>query len=424
MIHEEIFIILMLIIFNGLLSAAEMSIVASRKSRLEALLEEGKKAAKLVIEIKESPDVFLSTVQIGITMIGLVTGIYSGSTVANELAGFFQNLGFSSEISMDIAFVAVVIIITYFTLIIGELVPKRIAIRNPEKVALFLIRPMRILKKVFYVFVKILGVSSNLIMKAIRLKDDSNSLSEDEIRSIIKEGKRLGVIDKMENEILQRAMVFSEVFAGEILTDISKAVWLDKNEGPASVKSKIAGKLHSYYLLCEGKVDNLLGIVYSKELIHDLLTGRTYPLNHYCKSVNEFNLKTNIETILSVFKSSGNHFGVVYSEQGTLRGIISLNNITDVLVQSSFGLETPNITETGKNEYLILGEIPLYEIKQYLELEHEIPEEPNYYTLRGLLLEKFNKIPEEGEEIVIGNYKFTIIEMDENRIEKVKAVLM
>ncbi|MCI0474388.1 MAG: hypothetical protein L0Y76_12470, partial [Ignavibacteria bacterium] len=244
------------------------------------------------------------------------------------------------------------------------------------------------------------------------------------IRSIIKEGKRLGVIDKMENEIFERVMIFSEVFAGEILTDINEVVWLDKNDSPEMIKLKIADKLHSYYLICDGKVESVLGTVYSKELLKNLLSDSKFRLMNYCRSVNEFNLKTNVQTILNVFKSSRNFFGVVYNEQGTLRGIISLNNITDILVGSTLGLETPNITETGNKEFIINGEVPLYEIKQYLELEHEIPEDPDYYTLRGLLLEKFNKIPEEGEEIVIGNYKFKIIKMDENRIEKVKAVLM
>src|SRR5215203_3798549 len=263
----EIFILLGLILLNGLFSMAEISLVSARKARLEAQANRGDKKAKEALNLANHPDTFLSTIQIGITLIGILTGIYSGEKLTDDFADLLNQWPLVAQYSRGLSTMLIVILLTYFSLILGELVPKRIGLSRPEAIAKFMAKPMKILSRITYPFIWLLTTSSTLLLKLFNLKSNDNQVTEEEIKAIISEGTEHGAIEEAEQEIIERVFHLGDRNITSLMTHRSDIVWMDINEKVADVKQKMREVVHSTYPLCDSAIDNIKGTVNIKDLL-------------------------------------------------------------------------------------------------------------------------------------------------------------
>src|SRR6478752_2268584 len=262
----EIFIILGLILLNGVFSMAEIALVSARKSRLEAQANKGDKRAAEALKLANHPDAFISTTQIGITLIGILNGIFSGEHIKNDLVDFFSKFHLTAPYSNGVATTVVVIIVTYFSLVLGELVPKKIGLSNPEGIAKMFARPMRVITQISYPFVWLLTKSGNFIINLLKIKNKDSNVTEDEIKAIINEGTEQGTIEEAEQEIIERVFHLGDRNITSLMTHRSDIVWFDLNETEELIKEKILREPHSVYPVCDGQIDNIKGMVTIKKM--------------------------------------------------------------------------------------------------------------------------------------------------------------
>jgi len=287
----EAIIILVLIILNGILSASEISIVSSRKARLQAESDKNNAAAKIALNLKESPNNFLSTVQIGITLIGILTGFFSGGSISTYLVGIFNNSSIIASYSEQIAVIIVVFIITYFSLVLGELVPKRIGMAIPEKYAMLIAYPMNLLSKIVRPFVWLLSMSTEFIVKILNIKSSGNSVTEEEIKALVDEGVDSGVIEGIEHDIVDRLLSLGDKKAVNLMTHRKNIVFLDLEDSFEENRKIILDNDHSIYPVCEGGLDNIKGVVHVKSLLRQCLQNEPFDLRTLMfpiKFVNDF----------------------------------------------------------------------------------------------------------------------------------------
>ena len=262
----EILLILGLILLNGLFSMAEIALVSARKARLEAQANKGDKAAKEALELSNHPDTFLSTVQIGITLIGILTGILSGENLKTDLAAFLHRFESIAAYSNPIATAIIVIVITYFSMVLGELVPKRLGLSRPETIAKFMARPMHVLSRITHPFIWLLSKSTFVLVKLFNIKTKDNQVTEEEIKAIISEGTEQGTIEEAEQEIIEQLFHLGDRTITSLMTHRSDIIWFDINDDVATIKDKILEEPHSVYPICDGHIDNIKGVVSIKDL--------------------------------------------------------------------------------------------------------------------------------------------------------------
>ena len=262
----EILLILGLILLNGLFSMAEIALVSARKARLEAQANKGDKAAKEALELANHPDTFLSTVQIGITLIGILTGILSGEKLKSDFVLFLQRFDSTADYASGLATAIIVIIITYFSMVLGELVPKRLGLARPEAIAKFMARPMHVLSRITHPFIWLLSKSTFVIVKLFKIKTKDNQVTEEEIKAIISEGTEQGTIEEAEQEIIERVFHLGDRTITSLMTHRSDIIWFDVNDNEAAIKEKILQEPHSVYPICDGQIDNIKGVVSIKDM--------------------------------------------------------------------------------------------------------------------------------------------------------------
>jgi len=339
----EILIILGLIILNGVFAMAEIALVSARKARLEAQANKGDMRAREALELANHPDKFISTTQIGITLIGILNGIFSGENIKGGLVEFFSGIDFLKAYSNGLATAVVVIIITYFSLVLGELVPKRIGMSNPEGIAKALAAPMRMVTYITYPFIWFLTKSSNLLIRLFNIKGKDNQVTEDEIKAIISEGTEQGTIDEAEQEIIERVFHLGDRNITSLMTHRSDIVWLETESTVEGIKELSDEMLHSIYPVCEGSIDAVRGVVSLKDIfravpntsLKDIMTPALYvPDNNSAYQ------------LLEKFKESKRHYAFIVDEYGTLQGIITLNDILQAIVG--------DISEPHDEEYEIV----------------------------------------------------------------------
>src|SRR6476620_248770 len=262
----EILLILGLILLNGLFSMAEIALVSARKARLKAQANKGDKSAKEALELSSHPDTFLSTVQIGITLIGILTGILSGENLKSDFVEFLKRFQYIEHYANGIATAIIVIIITYFSMVLGELVPKRLGLARPEAIAKFMARPMHILGRITHPFIWLLSKSTFVIVRLFNIKKNDNQVTEEEIKAIISEGTEQGAIEEAEQEIIERVFHLGDRTITSLMTHRSDLIWFDLNDNEIAIKEKILQEPHSVYPICDGQIDNIKGVVSIKDL--------------------------------------------------------------------------------------------------------------------------------------------------------------
>ncbi|RJP61155.1 MAG: HlyC/CorC family transporter [Ignavibacteriales bacterium] len=420
----EILILLVLFIANGIFAMSEIAVVSLRKARLEHLAKKGHKRYKIALELFNSPGKFLSTVQVGITVIGIIAGVFSGATLAEKLVEYFNQFPALKEYSQFLGYFLVVSLITYLSLIVGELVPKRIAINNPEKIALLVAVPMNWISTIAKPVVSFLTVSSNIILKLLRIKPSTEpTVTEEEIKILIREGKTAGIIEKTEKEILDSVFKFGDKRVESILTPRTQISWLDVSLSLEENLKIIAETKYSYYPVCEDTIDNMLGIIRIKDLFNLLLEKKAISIKENLIRPLYIPETSRALTLLEKFKETKNHVAIVIDEYGGIQGLVTVNDIvTQVLGEfpASDGQDEPAAIKRDDGSWLIDGLIPVDNFKELFNIEIlEGENEEGFQTISGFIMMKLEKIPRSGDKFESDGISYEVVDMDGNRIDKV-----
>ncbi|MDR2967467.1 MAG: hemolysin family protein [Methanobacteriaceae archaeon] len=419
----EIIVILLLILLNGILAMFELAIVSSRKTKLQKMEQEGYKHAKTVIKLIEDPNQFLSTIQIGVTLIGILTGAFGGATISVPLSKY---LLFFSPYHVAISMLIVVFVITYLTLIIGELVPKRVALNNPEKIAVKLARYMKILLKISGPLATLLGKSTNFVLRIIGSeKPKENVVTEDEIKLLIEEGIEDGTIEKEEENIIKRVFRLDVQKVDMLMTPKPEIIWIDLEEDIEETKKKIIDSKRSIFPVAKGELDNIVGVVQAKDILSSIFLGENLNIESYLKK--PLIVPENLPSldILKLFKENKEyvHIALVIDEYGGVEGLITLNDVLEGIVGNIPGIDEmdePTATERADGSWLIDGGFAIDRFKDLFDLEEIVQEkEDNFTTLTGFILSYINRIPETGETFQWDKLSFEIVDMDGHHIDKV-----
>ena len=413
----EVFIILLLILCNGLLSMSEIALVSARKVKLEGSVKKGSKAAKTALKLSQDPDRFLSTVQIGITLIGILTGIYSGDALAQDVAPLLARSPLLEPYATTIAQLIIVIIVTYLTLIIGELVPKRIGMAAAERVAILVSRPMTVLSVVASPFVWVLMRSTAAICHLIGLKAKKEKVTEEEIKAVVREGAEDGNVQEVEQEIVERVFGMGDSNIFSIMTHRSDIVFLDVNDDNGTLKRKVVDSLHTIYPLCENNLDNIIGIVHLKDLFSKI-DNRDFNIRSVAVKPDFLPKNMSVFNAMERIRSGNQHYGLVTNEFGTVEGIVTQSDILDALVGSATIGQEAEIIVRDDGSCLIDGQCSFYDFLDHYDMT-DLYQENSYNTLSGLILDRLKHIPVSGEKIHWQGLTLEIVDMDGARIDKV-----
>lgn len=414
----EIFIIFLLILINGVFSMAEIALVSSRKPRLEAQANKGDDKAKEALKLANHPDIFLSTVQVGITLIGILTGIFSGENLKKPLIDYFNTIEWAKNYSNGISTTIIVLVITYFSLVIGELVPKRIGLAKPEAIAKSFAKPMSWLSRLTFPFIWLLTNSTHLIVKLFNLKVTDNQVTEEEIKAMISEGSEHGAIEEEEKDIIERIFHLGDRNITSLMTHRTDIEWLHVNDTVHSIKAKFETITYSTYPVCEGLIDDIKGIIYIKDLLKADPNKTMLELAKPALFVPE-NIKS--YKLLEKIKETKIHSCFIVNEYGTLEGMITLNDILEAIVgdMPTTGQEEYEVVNREDGTFLVDGQIPFYEFLSHFEQTEWMNEgEHDFDTLAGFVLHELERIPTTGEVFDWRGFEFEIIDMDGQRIDK------
>lgn len=419
----EILIILGLIILNGLFSMSEIAILSARRFKLENEAAKGNKKAQIALNLADSPNEFLSTVQIGITLIGILTGVFSGAQITDDIALFFNQFSFTKAYSHPLAVFVVVFLITYFSLVLGELVPKRLGLNNAEGIAKRTAGMMRNLSRLAYPFIYLLSISTTFLLKLIGIKEsDEDKITEEEIKAIIQEGAKAGEIQQVEKQIIDRVIFMGDFKVTSLMVHRNDIVYIDLEDDFAVNKTKITENLHSAYPVCRGDIETISGIIHLKDLFgfpenpdNQIFEKRIRPALTIPESVSIYKL-------LEDFRKTHIHYAFIQDEYGTLQGMITLNDILEALVidSGSQAADSEEIVKRDDGSWLIEASLPFFEFIKFFHIEYPDKfEDINFNTLGGFVLFHLQKIPKTGEKFTWLNYEFEIVDMDNNRVDKI-----
>ncbi|MBE6503154.1 MAG: HlyC/CorC family transporter [Methanobrevibacter sp.] len=419
----EIIIILILIILTGYLSMAELAVVSVRKAKLQKYLEEGNKKAQIVFDLLEDPNEFLSTVQIGISLIGVLTGAFGGVTLSEPLSRLISFLPYNDLISIII----VVVVTTYLTLVIGEIVPKVIALNEPEKVSLKVAKSMVILSKIARPVSFILAKSSSFLLWLMRIENkNKDRVTEEEIELMIKEGREDGTIEQEEEDIIQRVFKLDDQKVDSIMTPRNEIIWINLEDDKQINKVKIIESRRSIFPISSGELDDFIGVVQAKDILSLMFSEENFDINKIVKE--PLVVSENLETLelLREFKENQEyvHMSLVVDEFGSVEGLITLNDLLEGIVGDIPGIDEedePQAVQRTDGTWLIDGRYPIDRFKKLFELKENLPneEEDNYTTLAGFILSLSGKIPNEEDKYECGRFTFEIIDIDGHQIDKV-----
>ncbi|MBW7867498.1 MAG: HlyC/CorC family transporter [Brumimicrobium sp.] len=418
----EILIIIGLILLNGIFSMAEMSLVSSRRFKLEKSQKKGHKGAKAALKLTDKPTRFLSTIQIGITLIGILLGIYSGDSLVKNFAGYLDQFVFLQGYSHKLATVIIVCVVTYFSIVLGELLPKRLGMTFPESIASTLAIPMKILSILTSPFVWLLTASNEVLLKLLGINSKSKSkVSEEEIKSIIKDSADGGEIQDIERDIVERIFELGDRKVNSLFTYRRDIIYFTIEDTLDEIKSKINQEKHSAYPVTkDNNIDDIIGIVLLKDLFTHV-DDVDFNIINIIREPLYFTESTFAYKVLESFKKEKIHYGIIVDEFGLTQGIVTMDDVVDALVgdMSEIDQYDYQITQRNENSWLVDGQYPIIDFLKYFEIELEDQHKRNYTTVAGLLIHNLQNLPDIGQKIIIDNYELEIIDKDGQRIDKI-----
>jgi putative hemolysin len=399
---------------------SEIALVSARKVRLENLAEKGDKKAKLALELSNHPELFLSAVQIGITLIAILTGVFSGERFGGELEPYIIKLGVVPETAHTISTTVVVMIVTFLTIIFGELIPKRFGLLRSERIAILVAGPMKNFATLTHPFVWLLNKTSNLFFRIFNIsKSKDDAVTEEEIKTLITEGAEAGTIEEAEQEIIERVFHLSDRSITSLMTHRSDIIWFNQNDNEDLIKEKILNEPHSAYPICKDSIDNIIGVVSIKDLY---INPDNIPFKKYMQPALFIPENVTPYQVLERFKTSKVHSAFIVDEYGSIQGLLTLNDILEAIVGDIPQENQPDyeITERADGTYLIDAQIPFYDFLTKFDKTEWIDEdEHDFDTLAGFILHELERIPHTGDNVSWKGFQLEIVDMDGHRIDKV-----
>lgn len=417
----EIFIILILVFLNGFFAMSEIAIVSSKKARLEDLAQKGKRGAKIALSLITEPEKFLSTVQVGITLIGIVAGAYGGIAIAEDITPLIQKIALFEEAAEEISIIFVIAVITYLSLVIGELVPKTIAFNNPETIAVIVAPIMKLLSAAVSPVIWFLTISTKLFLRTFRIKQNTQPpITEEELKILLEQGSKHGTLETKEAEMIQSIFRFGDRKADSIMTLRKDVVWINANDSSEKIKEIIMKYKFSKYPVCDGSLDKMLGVISIRDFLENYFSNDEVDLRSIMLQPVIVTEYSNSLKILEKFRQSKNYIAIVIDEYGAVQGLITLHD----LVENIFG-DLPEIFEQNEEEIfyekdgsmLIEGSFLVDELEELLKIY--LQDKDKYNTLGGLIMYHLNRIPNTGDSFELAHYLFKVVDMDGKRVDKV-----
>jgi putative hemolysin len=414
----EILIIVLLILLNGLFSMSEIAVISARKTSLKSEAEHGNKAAQRALNLSMHPNHFLSTIQVGITLIGILTGMYSGDVLTGKFSPVLENGGMEPLYAYRITRIVIVITVTYFSIVLGELVPKRIGLSAAEKIAKFMASPMTGLSAVAKPFVWILSKSTSLIVNFLGIKEEDSKVTEEEIKSMIREGTEDGEVQQVEQDIMERVFSLGDRDLESIMTPRPDIEWVDIDMTKEEIKEVVSNNPYSKFPVGKEDLDHIEGIVYVKDIFNHI-DSPDFDIREKMRPVQYFYENMEVYSALEQMKISHNHLALIIDEFGVLQGIVTLKDIMEAIVgEIPEAHDEPEIVLRQDGSYLVEGQCSFYNFLSYFKQGDLYPTN-EYNTLGGLILEELGHIPRSGETLEWKNFKLEIVDMDGARIDKV-----
>jgi len=422
-LYLELGIVTILIVLNGLLAMSELAIVSSRPARLAGLVEKGVKGSRRALALASNPGKFLSTVQIGITLIGVLSGAFSGATLGLRLASWLSEAGLSPSVAETIGVGVVVTVITYASLIIGELVPKQIALRDPEAVAVRVAPAMVLLAKSSLPLVWLLDRSGKALLWLLGQRGEAEEkVSEDEIRSLVVEAENAGVLEPGEKEMIAGVMRLGDLPVGAVMTPRHEVSMIDLADPAPVIYRTLLHSNHSRFAVFEGNQEHALGIVQAKDMLDAYLAAQTPDIRQLIREAPIIPESLDARDVVAILRDSPVHMGLVYDEYGVFQGVVTSADILEAIVgafHTAEGPAEPAFVKRDDASYLISGWVPAVEFAELLGIP--LPTSRPYQTFAGFLLQEFGAIPNVGDKIEVKGWHFEIVDLDGRRIDKVLA---
>ena len=399
---------------------SEIALISSRKSRLETAAKKGSKSAKTALDLANSPNKFLSAVQIGITLIGILTGIYSGDKITEDVEYFVSGFEAITPYAHSVAVGIVVVVLTFFSLVLGELLPKRIGLNHPESIAKAMAMPMKIISIITAPFIWLLTTSTEFLLKILQIKPTADGkVTEEEIKAIIKEGTEVGEVQEIEQDIVERVFHIGDRKVNSLMTHRSSMIYLSMDDTLEEIKSKVLDELHSVYPVCEENLDEVVCVVFLKDLFANFEKGN-FNLRSIAKEPSYFIEHTSAYKALENFKKTKVHYAFITDEYGVFQGIITLNDILEALVgdAADFDDDEYKLIANEDGSWLVDGQYSLHDFLTYFDMD-ELTTDYEVTTVSGFIITELGAIPKEGDKLIWNKLEFEAQKMDGVKIDKV-----
>lgn len=419
----EIVLIAVLIMINGLFSMTEIAVVSARSIRLARAAADGNAGAAKALELQEKPDRFLSTVQIGITLVGILSGAFGGALLSDEIGALVATVPVLAPYSATIGFGIIIVIITYFSLVIGELVPKNIALNRPEMIASIFSRPMNFVSKLTAPAVWLLSKSTRLVLKVFRINEATDSaITEEEIKAHIAHGTETGVLDETEQELIESVIRLDDQRITALMTPRMKIQWLDAEDGIEINRQKLIESKYSRLPVAKGQLDELIGVVKARDLLAHVLAGGDLEFEPLVREPVFVPETTSALELLELFKEASSHVALVVDEFGAISGLVTMNDVLEAIVGDlpAGGVIDHSVVVREDGSMLLDAHLSVVDFRDLLGLK-KLPEDERdaYQTLAGFVLARLERLPVEGDRFEWEGYIFEVVDMDERRIDKV-----
>lgn len=419
----EISILIFLILLNGVFALSELAIVSSRRERLQMLVDEGNKGASIALEMAQEPTALLSTVQVGITLIGILAGAFGGASLSDELAMLVAPIPVIGAYARTVSLAIVVGTITYFSVVLGELVPKRLALRDPERIAAIVARPMGFLSRLARPLVRLLTLSTAFFLRVLGVRDSigESTVTEEEIKVLVEQGALAGIFEEAERDMVESIFRFGDRQLRSIMTPRTEIVWLDINDPEEIIRETVSLSHHSRFPVCDDSIDRVLGIVEAKDLLSNSWSNEPFNLHAVMKTAVFLPETMPALRALEKFKKTGNQSALLVDEFGGIEGMVTLIDMMEAIVGDIPTLEEiaePPVVRREDGSLLVEGYLDVEDLKELLDVD-ELPDEEDYQTLGGFVVLRLGRLPRAGDIVEWHNYRFEIVDMDGNRVDKV-----
>jgi putative hemolysin len=417
----EIIILIILTLLNSFFALSEISIISAKKSRITQRAQAGSKSAAIILELLKKPEDFLSAIQVGITLIGIVSGAYGGAALSDDVRPYISRISLLQPYAEGLSFTIVIALITYFSIVVGELIPKSLALGNADKIALFVAPIIKGFTTLTLPLVKLLSGSTNLVVRMLGIKETADDkLSEEELMHIIRTAGKQGVLAKEESELHQNIFNYADQKARDLKTHRKDVEWIDINMPVEDIKEKIRNSVHSKFLVSDRLIDNVAGILNTKDF-YEYLLKPTEPLQNILQKPIYISETMLASSVLNLFKTNKQYMGVVVDEFGAVEGIITLHDILEAIVGNlpdTDEMNEPDIIKRDNDSYLVKGATLILDLNKGLRQEI-IKKNSDYVTLAGFIIHHLGRLPVTAEKFAYNGVEFEIVDMDGIKIDKV-----